>query len=243
MPKLKSFANKTIISRYQLDMFVRCPLCFWLLKKHNVKQPAGFPLTLNIIMDTLLKADFDWYRAQDQTHPILEEFGVPAKLFPDQEKLREWRNNRKGIRWQEPKSGYTLYGAVDEVLIFKDDALAVLDYKSTGAREVKVYPSYQLQMDVYSFLLEQNGYKTHGLAYFAFYQAERGERFTGSLPFRATLLEIKTDSSYIPKLFAKAIRVAESDEAPRSEAGCDLCRWFKESRGIVRDGEVILRDV
>ena len=160
------------------------------MNRHGVKPPKGYPLALNIAMDQLLKAEFDEFRAAGKRHPILVENKVEAKLFTDTEKLAEWRNNFRGLRWKDQKTGHTLFGAVDDILEFADDSLAVLDYKSSGAKEVKIYDSYQLQLDVYTFLLQRLGYRTAPKAYFAFFVAVKDDGFNGRLPFRAQLVAV-----------------------------------------------------
>src|SRR3989338_1515842 len=103
-----------MLSRWQLDLFVECPRCFWLLKRHNIKQPEGYPLALNTAMDGLLKAEFDVYRAKGEPHPILVDHQIHAKLFADTTRLDAWRNTFQGLRWKDPVSGYTLFGAVED---------------------------------------------------------------------------------------------------------------------------------
>ncbi len=63
-----------------------------------------------------------------------------------------------------------LYGAVDDVLEFSDGSLGVIDYKSSGAKEITIYDDYQKQMDVYNYILKQNGYETYPEAFFVFYK-------------------------------------------------------------------------
>jgi len=155
MAKRKQDLNHLQLSRAQLQLFTDCPRCFWLRNRYDVKQPKGYPLALNIAMDQLLKAEFDEFRAAGKLHPILRDNKIEARLFADTEKLTAWRNNFQGLRWRDPKSGHTLFGAIDDILEFPDDSLAILDYKSSGAREVHIYDSYQLQMDVYTFLLQR----------------------------------------------------------------------------------------
>ena len=229
MPKPRVGQEIITLSRSQLDLFTECPRCFWLRNRHGVKQPKSLPFALNNAMDGLLKVEFDEYRAAGKLHPILAEHGVQAKLFEDTEKLEEWRNNFRGLRWKDTKTGHTLYGAVDDILEFPDDSLAVVDYKSSGAREATVYPSYQLQMDVYTFLLQRLGYRTAPKAYFAFFMAVKDEGFKGRLPFRAQLLEISPEPDRVHDLFKRAVALAQSDIEPAPGAECDLCRWHAEA--------------
>lgn len=232
MAKRKIDLNHLQLSRAQLQLFSDCPRCFWLLNRHGVKQPKGYPLALNIAMDQLLKAEFDEFRAAGKLHPILVENKIEAKLFTDMAKLSEWRNNFRGVRWTDPKSGHTLFGAVDDILEFPDDSLAVLDYKSSGAREVKIYDSYQLQLDVYTFLLQRLGYRTAPKAYFAFFVAVKDDGFKGRLPFRSQLVEITPKPDRVHKLFKDAIAAVQSDKEPESGLECDVCRWDSEAAEV-----------
>ena len=62
------------ISRSKWDSFIKCPLCFYLLEKHQIKPPStpGFPI--NSRVDALLKEEFDELRAKGRPHPIFEEY-------------------------------------------------------------------------------------------------------------------------------------------------------------------------
>ena len=159
---------------------------------------------------------------------------MQAKLFADTERLAEWRNNFRGLRWKDPKTGHTLFGAVDDILEFPDDSLAVVDYKSSGAKAVTVYPSYQLQMDVYTYLLQLLGYRTAPKAYFAFFIAVKDDGFKGRLPFRAQLLEIAPEPDRVHDLFKRAVVLAQSDDEPEPGAECDLCRWYGEATPLIK---------
>jgi CRISPR/Cas system-associated exonuclease Cas4 (RecB family) len=232
---MKTADQRITLSRWQLELFVECPRCFWLLKQHGIRQPEGYPLAINIAIDALLKAEFDQYRAKGERHPILTEHRISAKLFGDLKKLQEWRSNVQGLRWTDPATGHTLYGAVDDILEFPDGSLAVLDYKSSGAREITIYPSYQLQMDVYTFLLQRLGYRTASKAFFAFFMVVKDEGFGDRLPFRRTLVAVTPQPERVLELFRQAVALALSDEMPKPGEKCDLCRWFHEAGPILRD--------
>lgn len=223
------------LSRWQLELFAECPRCFWLLKRHGIRQPEGYPLALNTAIDSLLKAEFDEYRAKGEPHPILIEHHITAKLFGDLKRLQEWRTNVHGLRWQDPATGHTLCGAVDDILEFPDGSLAVLDYKSSGAKEITIYPSYQLQMDVYTFLLQRLGYRTAPKAFFAFFVAVKDEGFRDRLPFRRTLVAVTPHPERVLGLFKQAVELVLSDQMPGRGAECRLCRWFRDAGPILRD--------
>src|SRR3989338_2452216 len=142
MSKLQSTLK---ISRSGLKLFLECPRCFWLDVHHKIKRPPGYPFTLSIAVDYLVKKEFDIYREKGQLPPVLALSGVEglknAKLY-NGEQLSEWRNNFKGIAHYNEDLNVILYGAVDDVLEYSDGSLAVIDYKSSGAREITIYDDY-----------------------------------------------------------------------------------------------------
>ena len=51
------------LSQSKIDLFLECPRCFYLDRRLGVGRPPGFPFALNAAVDTLLKQEFDIYRA------------------------------------------------------------------------------------------------------------------------------------------------------------------------------------
>ncbi len=222
-----------VISRSQLEMYRKCPRCFWLRKRHGIEQPDSFPFTLNNAVDFLVKRSFDRYRSRGELPPMLQAHGLNAKLFPDQAKLDEWRNNRKGIRWTDPLTGVTLYGAVDDILEFPDGSLAVVDYKASGSAEGKVYPSYQFQLETYTYLLQRLGFKTAPTGYLAYFLAVKDQEFEGQLPFRMVVKEAELNPAGVADYFRAAVELAQSDRMPPSGEACDLCRFVGETVPVI----------
>jgi hypothetical protein len=217
------------LSPNSLNLYYECPLCFWLDKKMGIKRPQPYPYALNAAVDVLLKQEFDKYRKKRELHPLLVAFNVPAKLFSDQKLLDEWRNNFKGIRYYDPTLDATLFGAVDDVLEFTEGKLAPMDYKSTGSRVANVYDRFQLQMDVYTFLLEKNGYKTVKKGVLAFYVVDKENGFVDRLPFKKEIQVIDTDPSYVQKLFADAVTLLRKDAPPLHSPDCKHGQWLKQA--------------
>lgn len=216
------------LSPTSLNLFYECSLCFWLEKKKKIRRPPPYPYALNSAVDILLKREFDSYRAKGKLHPLLVENNIQAKLFPDQNKLNQWRNNFEGIRYFDTQLQATLFGAVDEVLEFPGGALAVLDYKSTGSKVPRVYDRFQLQLDVYTYLLEKNGFSTIKKGYLAFYVVDKENGFGGRLPFKKELHEIETDTSYVYGLFTEAVNLLKKDTPPAHRQDCKFGQWFDQ---------------
>ena len=222
--------NKKIqLSPSSLNLFLECPHCFWLDKSQGIKRPAPFPYALNMAVDTLLKQEFDEYRAKNEPHPLLKIHNIPAKLFSNQSLLNQWRSNFQGIRYYDSELDATLFGAVDDILEFPDNKLAPLDYKSTGSRVPTVYDRFQLQMDVYTFLLEKNGYSTSRKGYLAFYIVDRENGFNDRLPFRKEIHEIDVDTSYVHNLFKEAVETLKGEIPPPHSQDCKYGQWLESA--------------
>jgi len=223
-------SNKPIqLSPSSLNLYLECPLCFWLEKRQGIRRPPPYPYALNTAVDILLKKEFDIYRAKNEIHPLFLENNIQAKLFPDQNKLNQWRSNFEGIRYYDTNLQATLFGAVDDVLEFPDGKLAPLDYKSTGSAVPTVYDRFQLQMDVYTFLLEKNGFSISKKGYLAFYIVNKENGFGDRLPFRKELHEIETDPSYVHGLFEEAVALLRKDMPPAHRQDCQFGKWFRQA--------------
>lgn len=197
----------------------------------RIRRPPPFPYSLNTAVDLLLKQEFDVYRKKQEPHPLLLENNIQARLFPDQQKLNQWRNNFEGIRYYDPKVKATLFGAVDDILEFPDSKLAPLDYKSTGSKIPTVYDRFQLQMDVYTYLLEKNGFSTPKKGYLAFYIVDKDNGFADRLPFKKELHEINTDSSYVQGIFEEAVAMLRGS-APSHSQDCQFGQWLSNMKRI-----------
>lgn len=224
------------ISRSGLKLFLECPRCFWLDVHHKIKRPPGYPYTLSAAVDYLVKKEFDKFRAEGKLPPVLVNAGIKdAKLY-NGENLAEWRNNFKGIAYYDESLNAILYGAVDDVIEFDDGSLAVVDYKSSGSKEITIYDDYQKQMDTYNYILQQLGHETYPQAYFVFYQVikEGEDGFKNALNFREEVKAVKVNKDWVGPAFEKAIAVARSDKPPKDSPapgylgnGCTHCNFVE----------------
>ena len=215
------------ISRSGLKLFLDCSRCFWLDKHHKIKRPFGFPYTLSAAVDYLVKQEFDKYRIKGTLPPVFKDENLDAKLFSGPE-LPEWRNNFKGISYYDEDLDAVLFGAVDDVLEFSDGSLAVIDYKSSGSREITIYDDYQKQMEIYTHILSKKGFSTQPNAYFVFYQVDKsGGGFENVLPFREILKTVSINSDWVPGVFEAAVEVARQKEAPIVQKHCDHCHYVE----------------
>ncbi len=89
------------LSRSSLSLARECPRCFWLKIHKNISRPKGpFP-SLPSGFDIILKNHFDSHRDRNELPPELKDELDGVGLFQDKDKLKEWRNNFKGVRWED----------------------------------------------------------------------------------------------------------------------------------------------
>jgi len=149
------------LSPSALNLMKECPRCFWLTQHKVWKRPSGIFPSLPSGMDRVLKVHFDRFRDRGEMPPELCENNscVGMRLFDDDEKLKVWQSNFKGISWED-EDGNVLRGAVDNILV-RDGKLIVLDYKTRGfPLKEDTAEHYRNQMNTYNFLLRKNGYET-----------------------------------------------------------------------------------
>jgi len=185
------------LSRSKIEMFLECPRCFYIDIKLGVRRPPGFPFALNSAVDTLLKKEFDSYRDKQEKHPIILQYNVDA-VPAKHENLEDWRNNFKGVQYKHEPTNFLLFGAIDDLWINSDSEYIVVDYKSTSKDEDITeldkdwQDGYKRQMEIYQWLLRQNGFKVSDTGYFIYCNARTDlDNFNRKLVFEKTLIAYK----------------------------------------------------
>ncbi len=214
------------LSPSSLNLMEECQRCFWLELNSGISRPNGIFPSLPSGMDRVLKAHFDSFRDRKALPPELN--GVNAELFGNTELLDVWRNNRKGIQFNDDK-GNLVRGAVDDILQ-NGSRLIVLDFKTRGF-PVKddTAGHYQLQLDVYNFLLRKAGYETEDYAYLLFYHPKEVEE-DGDVAFHADLVKMGISTKNAEKAISKALEILQG-KIPEINPECQFCEW---RGGIVR---------
>jgi hypothetical protein len=213
------------LSPSSISLMHECPRCFWLTEHEKWARPAGIFPSLPSGMDGILKKHFDKFMEKGKLPPELlnaanKEECKNFKLFDDKELLKDWRNSRKGL-WFEDKDGNVLHGGIDNLLVNKaNNKLIVLDYKTRGfPLKEDTHEHYQNQLNIYAFLLKQMGKDVEDFAYLLFYYPKEVLE-TGEVVFDTTLKKMKISAEDAEKLFNKAVKLLNS-KCP--EETCDWC--------------------
>ncbi|MCX6809379.1 MAG: PD-(D/E)XK nuclease family protein [Candidatus Berkelbacteria bacterium] len=228
------------MSRSGLELFVRCPRCFYLDKRLGIAPPPTPSFTLNSAVDTLLKKEFDIHRAKGETHPLLAKYSVNARPVTH-EKLNEWREVFKGIKFLHKPTNIEFYGGIDDLWINDKDEFIVVDYKATS-KEGKIdmedqwKASYKRQLEIYQWLFRQNGFNVSKTGYFVYCNALKDRKaFDAKLEFDIELIPYNGDDKWIEPKLIEAHKCLKSDLIPDRNENCDYCKYRFQSQKIEID--------
>ena len=226
------------LSRSKIDLFLECPRCFYIDNKLGVKRVPPFPFSINSAVDYLLKQEFDTHRIKGEQHPIQKEYKIDAKPAPHDE-LDEWRRNFGGVRYLHKPTGFLVTGAIDDLWISGEGEYIVVDYKATAKEEaVKELSSnwqegYKRQMEVYQWLLRQNGLKVSDTGYFVYCTGKLDRKaFDKKIEFDVNLIAYKGNDSWIEKILSEIKKCLDSDKIPASGKDCDWCSYTSSRKGV-----------
>lgn len=216
------------ISRSKLERFLECPRCFWLEVKRDIKRPPSFPYTINSAIDALLKQEFDVHREDGTAHYLIKKYNIDAIPYKCKE-IDTWRQNFTGIQFHHKPTDFLVFGAVDDVWVNPAGELIVVDYKATGANEYNIYDSYKRQLEVYQWLLLQNGYKVSETGYFLFAKVNKNNGFVdGKLSFDLSLEALEGDSAWVEDALLSARKTLDNTISASSKE-CPYCQFAKGS--------------
>ncbi len=229
------------ISRSKIDMFLKCPRCFYLDQRLGVKQPSMPAFTLNSAVDALFKKEFDIHRANGEPHPLMKKYGIPAIPF-QHPKMDEWRHNFTGIQVLHKPTNFLVFGAVDDIWVTSGKVLVLVDYKSTSTyRKIDLNDKwkqwYKKQIEVYQWLLrrqedlKQAGYKVSPKGFFVYANAQKDkEAFDAKLEFNIEIIPYMGDESWIEGTLLKIHECLMSDTIPKPNPECEHCEYRKKAK-------------
>lgn len=215
---------------------MQCPRCFWLDTRLKIKRPDGPPFNINKAIDELFKKEFDGYRSKGEPHPIMIEHGVAAVPFVH-EKMDEWRENFVGVVSVHEPTNLHVFGAVDDLWVTEDGQVIVVDYKATAKdKEVSISAgwqvSYKRQMEVYQWLLRQNGFTVSPTGYFVYTNGRFDlDGFNDRLEFKTKLIPYTGDDSWVEPTLVKMKQCMDGDMPPMGDSimggPCDFCSYAR----------------
>ena len=200
------------LSPSKLNLMEDCPRCFWLAVVKKIDRPSSPMASIVIKMDSIIKHYFEKYRERGQLPPIVDG-KVNGKLPHGMPKTLYHKENEQ----------ITLMGRPDEYLEIEGGYIVPFDHKTKSKAPEETHSAYQLQLDVYSFLLKVNGYKTTNKAYLAYYYPDDCDIHTG-MDIHCAVVEVKTNYDRVLKLLQRANKILNGD-IPHSSKDCNFCKW------------------
>ncbi len=222
------------VSRTKIDLFLRCPFCFYVNQRHGAKVPGGPPFGLNIRIDTLLKKDADVLRSQQKINPRTQKFGVNAIPF-NHPNIKQWLDvfNNVGLEYLHTPTNLIIFGAPDDIWLVDNVNLSVVDIKATHSNkpieESYFWEENKRQVELYSWLLTQQGltYPVSNKSYFVRINTDKEQDSfdDNCLKFKDEVIPHTGDHAWIdPTLIAlKACLMQKGLPAPSKD--CGYCQY------------------
>jgi CRISPR/Cas system-associated exonuclease Cas4 (RecB family) len=225
------------VSRSKIELFMQCPRCFWLDVRLKITRPSSPPFNINKAIDELFKKEFDSYRLKGEPHPIMTDNQVKAVPYQHGD-LDKWRYNFTGVATLHEATNLHVFGAIDDVWVNDAGELIVVDYKATAKQaDVSIDSAWQIsykrQLEVYQWLLRQNGFKVNDTGYFVYTNARFDlEGFNDKVEFKTKLIPYTGSDSWIEPTLAKMKACMEAPDMPPvgdSAMGgpCEFCTYAK----------------
>lgn len=226
------------LSRSKIDLFMECPRCFYMDNKRGLKRPSMPSFQINKAVDNQLKNEFDAYRKQGSRHPLQEEFGIDA-VPASHELMDQWRYNFGGVQCVHKPTGLLVSGAIDDLWINSKGEYIVVDYKAT-AKEQPVkhlnedwHIGYKRQMEVYQWLLRQNGLNVSDTGYFVYCTGRYEQQvFDKKIEFDIELIPYIGNADWVEPILIQIKQCLESDVIPECSKTCEYCMWWNTRSAI-----------
>jgi hypothetical protein len=224
------------VSRSKIELYKQCPRCFWLDTRLKIKRPDGPPFNINKAIDELFKKEFDGYRAKGEPHPLMVEYKVSAIPYMH-EKLDDWRENFVGVQALHQPTNLMVFGAIDDVWVNDTGELIVVDYKATAKdRAVSIDSdwqiSYKRQLEVYQWLLRQNGFNVNPTGYFVYTNGRLDlDGFYDRVEFKTKVIPYTGSDSWIEPTLQKMKDCLEGDMPAIGDSimggPCEFCTYAR----------------
>lgn len=216
--------KKIWLSHSGIDVLYRCPRCFWLRYNKGIYQPEGIVSRLANRFDIVIKDHFDKFRVKGELPPMIQG-KISEKLEnPFQEKY-----------FYSIDEKYGFWGKLDECFINSDGLYLPVDFKTSSSdpTQRQTFPSYQNQLDEYSFLMEKNNKKTAGIGHLIYFYPEYGEELHKGFPMAIHIETLTVRPGSVMERIKQAIEVIEGNMPDPSEK-CPFCSWYDNITDVLK---------
>lgn len=217
---------------------MQCPRCFWLDVRLKIKRPDSPPFNINKAIDELFKKEFDVYRKKGEPHPMMLDNQINAIPYTHND-LDKWRHNFTGVTTVHEPTNLHIFGAVDDIWVNDEGELIVVDYKATAKdKEVNIdsdwQVSYKRQMEIYQWLLRQNGFAVNDTGYFVYTNGRFDlDGFNDRLEFRTKVIPYTGTDVWVEPTIKKMKECMDSETMPLvgdniMGGPCQFCTYARD---------------
>lgn len=220
---------------------MQCQRCFWLDARLKITRPSGPPFNINKAIDELFKKEFDGYRAKGEPHPLMLDNQIKAVPYQHDD-LDTWRYNFTGITTLHEPTNLHIFGAVDDIWVNDAGELIVVDYKATAkdkpvtalGPEGTWHDMYRRQMEVYQWLLRQNGFAVSDTGYFVYATGRQDlDGFNNRVEFVTHVFPHIGKSDWVDETILAMKECMDSDTVPPIGAAamggpCEFCTYARQ---------------
>ena len=219
------------VSRSKIENFIRCKACFWMDRVKGINFPGMPGFNLNSATDSLMKKDFDKYRELQKPHPFMIRNGlehlVPFKYF----EFEQWTQARKfGLRTIHKPTNLLIGGGLDDVWHDRaTEKIFMVEYKSTSTIHKPITlegnwkKGYKRQIDIYQWILRQNGFDVSDMSYFVYVNADASvedgyledKKDKANMIFDVQLIEYVGDDSWVEDVLFEIKDVLHQKTCPK----------------------------
>lgn len=228
------------LSRSKIELFIQCQRCFWLDTRLKIRRPSSPPFNINKAIDELFKKEFDVYRAKGEPHPLMKDNQIKAVPYQHKD-LDTWRYNFTGVTTLHEPTNLHIFGAVDDIWVDESGNLMVVDYKATAKASpvIELGPKggwqdmYRRQMEVYQWLLKQNGFKVSDTGYFVYATGTQDrEGFFNKIEFETHVFPHHGNSDWVEPTIQNMKQVMDDDAMPPVGTAamggpCEFCDYAR----------------
>ncbi len=222
------------VSRSAIELFVKCPRCYYMNARLGFREFPSPGWSINIAVDDLVKKEMDFCRKKDCPHPLFKENNLNIKPF-NHEDLSKWQHTFTGIQFYDKNLNFLVYGGVDDIMVNEKDELVVIDFKATAKKPEILTPGdvydngapYKRQLEIYSWLLSNNGFKVSSIGYLMYYNGDKSQPHLGkTMHFRRTLVPFDLDTSWIGPTLNSMHECLQKESIPElNTEKCDKCLY------------------
>lgn len=218
------------LSPSKIGVLKDCPRCFYDENVLKIARPRGIFPSLPGGVDRVMKDCMDAYRGS-----MLKElaYQLPGKLWGTKQQIDKLRNWRSGLKVQLTVQGQTvsLIGALDDLILEPDDSFSPFDTKTKGKEPESDGAIYYLhQLDLYAFMLRENGMPPSGKGYLNYHFPVQ---FGGDMmKWGSKLYTMSLDANRGKEWIDKAVDVLIGKRPGRTDS-CEYCQFAHKIEGAM----------